>query len=591
MTDPTIVSLFNQRVDELASQPALHQKTDDGHWEVLTWSEYGADVRAISRALASDGVGPGDGVAILSTNRREYHLVDMAALSLGAIAVPIYQTNSPEQVRYVLEHSDAKIVFCENTEQCAKVAQIRAGLSQLKKVVTFLDGRSDEVYAELLERGRELDAADPSAYIESSASVKPDDIACLIYTSGTTGPPKGAMLTHQNVVWTGDSLAQLLNVDRPSFLSFLPLAHIAERMVSHYGQIRFGGETWFGGGAATLREDLAEVRPTILFAVPRIWEKVESALRHRFEQMPGLLGRLAQQNLAVNGRLVDTRQAGERPRLLDRLIGPLLDRVAGAKVRSQLGLDLVTDAISGAAPIARETLAFFHALGIPIREVYGQTEGTGPTSLMPRDDIRLGTVGKAIPGVEIKIAADDEILFRGGNVFSGYYKNDQATADTVIDGWVRSGDLGRLDADGFLSIIGRKKDLIITAGGKNISPQNIESALRAHEEIGQAVVIGDGRRFMSALITLDPEGIETFARERGGSADPVALVASDDARELVERIVDDVNARLSNAEAIKKFTILAHDFSQETGELTPTLKVMRHVVSEKYAAEIEAMYE
>jgi long-chain acyl-CoA synthetase len=332
------------------------------------------------------------------------------------------------------------------------------------------------------------------------------------------------------------------------------------------------------------------VRPTILFAVPRIWEKLEVALRHRFEETPGLLGRLARQNLAINGRLVEARQAGERPRFLDRLIGPLLDRVAGAKVRSQLGLDRVTDAISGAAPIARETLVFFHTLGIPIREVYGQTEGTGPTSLMPRDDIRLGTVGTAVPGVEIRIAEDNEILVRGGNIFRGYYKNEQATADTVVDGWLRSGDLGRLDADGFLSIIGRKKDLIITAGGKNISPQNIESALRAHEEIGQAVVIGDGRRFMSALITLDPEGIETFSKESGCSSDPEALAASDEARELVQCIVDEVNARLSNVEAIKKFTILPQDFSQDTGELTPTLKVKRHVVNEKYAAEIEAMY-
>jgi len=590
MAHRTIVSLFDERVEALGPRPALYQKTADGRWDALTWSQYGADVRAMSRALAAQGVGPGDGVAVLSGNRRDYHVVDMAALALGAMAVPVYQTNSPDQVRYVLENSGSKVVFCEDAEQCAKLERIRSELPALRSVITFTDGKSDGTYAELLEKGRGLDAAEPHAYPASVAGVEPDDVACLIYTSGTTGPPKGAMLTHENIAWTADALEDVLQAEHPVFLSFLPLAHIAERMVSHYGQIRLGGETWFGGGTGSLREDLAEVRPTILFAVPRLWEKVELALRQRFDETSGLQGRLARMNLDVNARRVEAEQEGRSPGLVEVALGPLLDRIVGAKVRGQLGLDRLTDAISGAAPIARETLVFFHALGVPVREVYGQTEGTGPTSLMPRDDIRIGTVGKPLPGVEVRIAEDDEILVRGGNVFKGYYQNDEATAETVVDGWLHSGDLGRLDADGFLSVVGRKKDLIITAGGKNISPQNIESALRAYEEIGQAVVVGDGRRFVSALITIDSDRVEALAERWGLPADPESVATSDAAQRRIKEIVDEVNAQLSSVESVKKFRILPHDLSEDEGELTPTLKVKRHVVTEKYAGEIDSMY-
>jgi len=590
MAADTIIGMFNQQVFGLRDRPALRTKTAPGQWSVRTWADYGKEVRAIARALAAEGVGAGDAVAVLSANRAEYHIADLATVANGAVAVPVYHSNSPEQVQYVLEHSDAKAIFVENAAQAAKVAEIRGNLSGLKKVITFTDGESDAEYGELLDKGRELDAADPSAYDDTCAAVKSGDHACFIYTSGTTGPPKGAMLTHDNVIWTAGSLEKILPAEGPRFISFLPLAHIAERMVSHYGQIRFGGETWFGGGIDTLREDLADVRPTIFFAVPRVYEKFEAAIKDRFAGMTGVQKAMVDLALKVGTRCVEAEASGMTPKATDRLMRPLLDRVVFHKLRAQVGFDDLQAVVSGAAPITRETLVFFHALGIPIAEVYGQTEDCGPTSLNPPDRIRIGTVGPPIPGVEVKIDEDGEILVKGGNVFAGYHKNPEATAETVVDGWLHSGDLGQIDEDGYLEIIGRKKDLIITAGGKNISPQNLESELKAHPLVSQALVIGDRRKFLSAIVTLDAEAVAAWAEKAGIKADPAALAADPAVVAEIQAAVDELNAHVSSVEGIKKFTILPEDFTQEAGEITPTLKVRRHKIEQNYADQIEAMY-
>lgn len=589
MSENTIVGLFNARVHELRDQPALRTKDDTGTWQATSWTDYGRSVRALSRALSDLGVGKGDGVAVLSYNRADYHVIDLATLVTGATAVPVYHTNAPPQVEYVLDHSDAKVVFVENAAQRAKVEEVRGRLPKLEKVVTIEGGGGDTGYEELLARGAELDAADSAVYDAACDAVAPEDLACLIYTSGTTGPPKGAMLTHHNIVWTCDSLSQLLRPPKMRTLSFLPLAHIAERMVSHYNMIFQGGETWFSS-VETLRDDLGACRPTVFFAVPRLYEKFQVALEGRFAEMTGLQGKLVNTAVAMGRRVVEARQSGGRPGFLDGVLHPLLDRVVLSKVRHQLGLDEVDALVSGAAPITRETLVFFHAIGLPVAEVYGQTEDCGPTSLNPPERIKIGTVGPPIPGCDVKIAEDGEILVRGGNVFQGYFKNPEATAETVVNGWLHSGDVGEFDEDGYLRITDRKKDLIITAGGKNISPSEIESKLKADKYISQVVVIGDGRKFVSALVTLDEEVVRLWAKDKNLPDDVGALSRTPEVHALVEKAVDRVNSTLSQVESIKEFAILPHDFSEDAGEVTPTLKVRRRQIAENYKDEIEAMY-
>ncbi len=591
MTETTIVELFNARVEALRDKPALRSKRSDETWTTSSWTDYGEEVRALALALRSEGIGRGDSVAVLSNNRAEYNIIDMATMAAGAVAVPIYSTNSAEQVQYILEHCEAKVIFCDDEGQLAKVNEVRDSLADLKKVVSlFSADDADTSYDQLLEAGKSITASDSGAYDRACVDIKADDLACLIYTSGTTGSPKGVMLSHSNIMWTCNSLLQVFHPPVARFLSFLPMAHIAERMVSHYAMIHLGGETCFGGGAPTLREDLAAVRPTLFFAVPRVFEKVEVALKQRFSELTGVQKVLVDKALHVGTRVVEAQQSGQSAGLVDNVLHTVLDKIVFGKVRREIGLDKVEVLISGAAPIHSETLTFFHAMGLPIAEVYGQTEDCGPTTLNPPEAIKIGTVGKAVPGVEVKIASDEEVLVRGGNVFVGYFKNQAATDEMLEGGWMHSGDLGSLDDDGYLTITGRKKDLIITAGGKNISPSNLEAGVKKSKYISQVVVIGDKRKFLSALVTLDAETIQPWAKKRGVSDDLTVLAESPEVVHLVQTAVDVANSAVSHAEGIKKFTILPADFTQEADEITPTLKVKRSVVEGKYAQQIDAMY-
>lgn len=591
MPENTIASMFRTRVSQHSDAPALRHKTPDGAWEVRTWREYEQQVRALSRALAAEGVAAGDMVATISGNRPEYHITDLAILALGATAVPVYQTNSAEQVRYVLGDSGAVAVVCEDAEQCAKVDAVRHDLPDLKVTVTMSDGDADTDIASLIEKGTELDTAEPEAYRRSIDTVSPDDLACLIYTSGTTGPPKGVMLSHANVIWVARSLGQVIDPEPFRALSFLPLAHIIEREVSHYGMIYFGGETWFGGGIDTLKDDLVDCRPTVFFAVPRLYEKFEVAIEQSIGEITGSRGRLARAALRTGKRIARARADGNGPRWADRLTYPVLDVLVGRRLRKQAGLNRVQVIAVGAAPSVEDTIVFFHAIRLPVGEGYGLTECTGIATVNPPEDTRIGTVGRPIPGVEVGLADDNEILIRGGNVFQGYWNQPDKTAATMADDdWLLTGDLGALHADCYLSVTGRKKDLIITAGGKNIAPQNIESALRAYEVVSQAVVVGDGRKYLTALITLDRDVVEPWARERGLDVDYAEVVASAEVHDAIERAVDNVNADLAKAEQIKRFTILPEDFTQEEGLVTPTMKARRDRIAERYADEIEEMY-
>ncbi len=596
IADETLCTMFWARVAERGEGPALRFRQGDG-WGTITWRGYGEAVRETASGLAALGVEPRQTVAVLSRNRPEWHVADVAGFTAGAITVPVYVTNSPPQVAYILGHSEARVAFVEDEEQLLKIEKERDGLPDLAHVV-ILDGVPSAdgfvlTLDDLRERGRAHDAAHPGAYEERWRAVRPEDTATIVYTSGTTGPPKGAMLSHHNAVWTVDSLLQVVqeppNAGRR--LSFLPLSHIAERVTSHLSQIYNGLEVYFAESLDTVLRDLQEARPTVFFAVPRVWEKFYAGIKAKLAQLPDEQRQMAEGAITVATAVVEMEQEGQE--VVEEMRHGLeaAEGMLFAPLRAQLGLDQAQDLISGAAPINEDILKFFHAVGLRIQEVYGQTEDTGPTSLNPKERIKIGTVGPPIPGVEVRIANDGEILVRGENVFQGYFKDPEATAEMLEDGWMRSGDVGELDEDGYLRITDRKKDLIITAAGKNIAPQELENLLKYHPLVSQAVVIGDRRPFLTALITLDAEAVAKFAAERGlGDVPAGELAGREEVRQAIAGAVDAVNAEFSRAEQIKRWHVLPRDFLQEEDEITPTLKVRRRAIIEKYGETIESLY-
>lgn len=593
----TIVSTFFEQARRLADRDAFKVKRGE-EWTGITWREYAEAVRRVANGLLSLGVDRGDKVSLISLNRPEWHQADLAIQSLGAITVPIYVTNSPRQVGYIVGHSESKAIFVENAGQLEKIRKTRNDLPALAKVIVFDPAgvKSDGFvmsWDELLAAGDEYANENPASFDEHAAAVKPEDLATLVYTSGTTGPPKGAMLTHDNVVWTVNSLMEVLRSgpeDRR--LSYLPLSHIAERQVSHFQQLFQGFETWFAQSIDTLQADLQACRPTVFFAVPRVWEKFYAGIMKLLDGLPAEQRDRAEQAIQLGLKRVEATQAGTSlpPELEEKY--EEADRALFALARSALGLDQAHALVSGAAPINPEVLRFFHAIGLPVAEVYGQTEDCGPTSINRVERIKIGTVGPAIPGVTIKIADEGEILVKGGNVGPGYYKEPEATAALIdADGWMHSGDIGELDEEGYLRITDRKKDLIITAAGKNIAPQVIENLLKYSPWISQAVVIGDRRPYLTALITLDQEKVTGFAQQKGiPFSDFAELTRHPDIQQLVDNAMREVNEQLARVEQVKKCTVLERDFLQEQEEMTPTLKVRRRAINEKYADVIEAMY-
>jgi long-chain acyl-CoA synthetase len=592
----TVCSRFHGQVERIPDRVAMRWRGAEGDWRDITWADYGRLVAEVAGGLRSLGVEPSETVAILSRNRPEWHVADVAGMCAGARTVPIYLTSSPAQVAYVAGHSESRVTFVEDEEQLQKVEKHRGDLPALEHVVAF-DGPSSAdgfvlSWDELRERGRADADEHPDAHRDRWTSVRPEDVATIVYTSGTTGPPKGAVLTHDNIVWTADSLLQVVTDDEDGRrLSYLPLAHIAERVTSHFAQITLGCQTWFARSLDTLLEDLQDCRPNVFFAVPRVWEKFHAGIMARLAEQPEEMRQMAEGLIEIAKAVVEIRQSGED--IADGMGESLemAEQMMFKPVRDRLGLGECRVAISGAAPINPDILTFFHAINLPIAEVYGQTEDCGPTSLNPPERIRIGTVGPPIPGVEVRIADDGEILVRGGNVFQGYLKDDAATAETLADGWLHSGDVGHVDDDGYLVITDRKKDLIITAQGKNVAPQELESRLTYHPLISQAVVVGDGRRYLGALLTLDPEAAAAFAAERGVEpADPASLCGRPEVLEEIAAAVDAVNADFSQAERIRRWTVLPREFLQTEEEITPTLKVRRRAIIQKFADEIEALY-
>jgi long-chain acyl-CoA synthetase len=584
----TIADLLPLAVQRYADRPAQRHKVGD-EWVDISYADLGQTVKEVALGLVDLGIQPGDKVSILAHTRPEWTDACFGILTAGGTLVTIYQTNSPEECQYVLEHSDSRAVFVEDGEQLAKIRAIEDRCPELEHAIVMEPGDADLGDAlsldDLRERGR---GRDDSEWEARWSAVTPDDICLYIYTSGTTGPPKGCLLSHANYRAITDSVVEqsVLEDGDCSYL-FLPLAH-AFAILIQFASFDLGVTlAYWSRDPKMIVADLAQVRPSFFPSVPRMFEKIYTLATGAIEDKEQL-----RKAVEVGVKVRMMREAGEEvPEQLQQAFDQAEEKLF-KNVRGLFGQN-IRECVTGAAPIAPEILEFFFACGVPVMEGYGMTE-TSTSATVNRtenNEFRFGSVGKAQPNVQVRIADDGEVLIKGPNIFQGYYKNEDATRQTLEDGWLHTGDLGRLDEDGFLFITGRKKDIIITAGGKNITPANLENGLKQNRWVSQAVVIGDRRPYLVALITLDPEEAPALAQQLGiEDADPAKLAKDEQVIAEIQKAVDEVNSHVGPVEQIKRFEILDHDLSQETGELTPTLKVKRNVVHEKFADVVDAIY-
>ena len=575
MPSDTIVGRLLGQAKRRPHHPAYFTRRDGG-WRPVTYGDYAAQVCTAARALLALGVQPGEKVCILGFNRPEWAIFDLAAMAAGGAAAGVYTSSSAVEVAYIVGHAEARVVLVEDEAQWQKVATHWHELPRLERVVLMQGVQVNDSRVLSWEAFNAMADAVPVAEVHQRVdALKPDDLATLIYTSGTTGPPKGVMLSHRNLAWTASLAGKLVRLDEyDCVLSYLPLSHIAEQVFTLHGAVTYGYMVYYAESLEAVKDNLVEVEPTVLFAVPRIWEKFHSGIESKLTTASPAKKALFAWASGVGRRYHDMQNADQPVPGLLQLQHRLADRLVYSRVKGALGLGRLRFAVSGAAPISASILEFFSGLDIVIHEVYGQSEDTGPTSFNRPGCTSFGTVGPPVAGVDVRIAKDGEILVRGPNVFAGYFKDPEATAQTLIDGWLHSGDLGRIDERGFLHITGRKKEIIITAGGKNIAPKNIEGALKQDPMIDEAVIIGDRRKYLSALIWLDPEVAGELA----------------DVKATAQAWVDEVNKQFAQVEHIRRFTLLVDPLSVDLGELTPTLKVKRQVIASRYAEQIEAMY-
>ncbi len=585
MSEPrTIARLWRDAVAAGRGNPAYLEQRGES-WEPISWQEAAERVEDYANGLLALGVRKGDAFGLLATTRVQWALFDFALGSIGAIGAAVYANSSPKDTGYILEHSEAVGVLVEDEAQRAKVEEVRGGIERLQHVISFdeLDG--------LAERGRAFKAEHPDALREASDAIAEDDLFTYIYTSGTTGPPKGCMISHRNyyaMVAVVDDLESFTD-ESDTMLLYLPLAHNFGRLM-HLSGPYVGYTIAFLPDPLQAAAALPAVKPTVFPSVPRVYEKVHTAVVAKFDEETGVKRKLVDWALRVGRRYSELQRAGKPipPGLAAQ--HRVADRLVYAKVKERLGGRLRT-AISGGAPLALEIAEFFHAIDILLVEGYGLTECTTAASTNTHNAFRFGTVGKALPGFEVKLAEDGELLVRSETVFRGYYKDPEATAEVLgPDGWLKTGDIAEIDADGYITITDRKKDIIVTAGGKNVAPQNLENDLKTSKYVSQALVIGDRRPYVAALITLDAEEIGKWAREQGLSGGVEELARDDRVRALIQGVVDDVNAERSRYEQVKRFTILPRDFTMDDGELTPTLKLKRRVVHSHFAGELEELY-
>jgi long-chain acyl-CoA synthetase len=583
----TLADLLPLSAKLYGSHPAVRFK-QDGKWATRSFAEVLEVVRSLSLGLIDLGVEKGDKVSILANTRPEWTYFDFAALSAGATVVPIYQTNSPEECQYVLENSDAKVVVVEDEEQLEKIRAVRDKLPLLEQVVRMTGSSEDAISLEgLAARGAARDAAEWEARWKS---VTPDDICTFIYTSGTTGPPKGCIISHGNYRAMLDMVNETSVIEEEDLTYlYLPLAHSFALLIQ-LGSFDLGATiAYWEGDPQKILSNLGELKPTYFPSVPRIFEKIYTAATSGMDKEGGLKKAIFNWSIGVGKKMRAAERAGRKPGFLLRKQYEFADKQVLSKIRALFGGNLRL-AVSGAAPISPEILSFFDAAGVLVLEGWGMTETSTAATISKPDDFKVGTIGKPFPGCEIKIAEDGEILVKGPNVFQGYYKNEEATRETIVDGWLHTGDIGEIDSEGFIKITGRKKDIIITAGGKNITPANLENEIKQHPLVSQCVVVGDRKPYLVALVTLDPEDAVAYAKEHGLPEDPAELAVNGEVRKAIEGHVAKINEKFARVEQVKKIAILPHDLSQESGELTPTLKVKRAVVASKHEREIEQLY-
>jgi len=598
MIPDTVPKLFFHRVEKYKDRVALRKK-DLGIWDKITWLQYGEMVRRVGMGLVALGLKPKDRVAIMGESRPEWLYADLGNLSVNGVSVGVYTTCSSEEVKYHLSHSEARFFFVEDEEQLDKALEIREQLPKLEKIIVMdmkgLRHFNDPMvisFDELLEKGRELDEKDPALFEQRVEKTRPQDIATFVYTSGTTGPPKAALLSHFNVLSNSNAFAKHVPAfDTDVILSYLPLCHIGERTMSVYHAINMGFTVFFAEGPDTVPENLREVSPTFFFGVPRIWEKFHSAINIGVQNATWFKRQSYRLAMKVGETAALKKMSHQRLSFLLWSINQLASVTVFRKTKKLLGIDRARFALSGAAPISPDVLRYFHALGVDIRESYGMTETSSLISMHKDGNIRLGTCGEPLPGVEVKIGKDGEIIVRGDNVFQGYFKDEENTKRTLVDGWLHTGDLGEIDEDGSLRITGRKKDVMITSGGKNVSPQYIENMLKSSPYIVDGVVIGDGRKYLTAIIIVDEDNVIKYAQDnRVPFTTYASLTKTEEILKLIGDEVQKVNAKLARVEQIKKFAITDKILDQEDDELTPTMKVKRKKISEVYRDLIESMY-
>ena len=620
-TSRTLADMFLNRVERSGDRMAWMRKVD-GQWQKTSYAEFGAQARAVAAWLRGRGLAMQDKVCVIGSTRPEWCLADIGGLLAGCVTVGAYPTLAPSQLAYLLEHSDAKVVFVEGQEALDRLLEIRDRIPEVHTVVIWdceataiPDGATDWCVSMDDVLATDTGGFDARAI---EADIDPDQTAIIVYTSGTTGPPKGAMITHRNILEMLAASSRSVPADRDDFgLSFLPMAHVAERVLAFYGRIHAGTGTAFASSIAAVLEEIVEVRPTVFGSVPRIFEKAYAKIMGAVDEAPPARQKIFRWAERVGRRYVQCWQKREPVPWTLELQYRLADRLVFSKLRGVFG-GRVRQFITGAAPIAYEILEFFWAAGFPVFEVYGQTEATTVSHMNRPGHVRLGSVGRPLDGIESKLADDGEILIRGPIVFKGYYKNPEATAETVdADGWLHTGDIGRIDEDGYFYIVDRKKHIIITAGGKNLTPANIENELKATDPlISQVHAHGDRRPYLTALVTLSPvESVEYAAREGllpegvdndaliavltedptanpPGLAETIAAVSADPRiRERIREAIARGNENLARVEQVRRIVILDRDFSVAEGELTPTLKVKRKAVEEKYKALFDRIYD
>ncbi|MFZ5440149.1 MAG: AMP-dependent synthetase/ligase [Myxococcota bacterium] len=588
----TMVHQLHEMAERLKDEPALWTKRGS-EWVPTSWRQYAQRVKDFSLGLQSLGFAPKQAMTVMGFNREEWVVAALAAMGAGGTAVGVYTTSSAEQIAWLTEHCEAPIALVENEQYLDTLLSVRARLPKLQHVIV-MDAPSSPregvlTFGEVLERGARANEADYYARVEA---LEPQGVAQLIYTSGTTGNPKGVMLSHHNLCWTAVHLSECHRVGPGDMLlSYLPLSHIAEQVCTIYAPLLNGLQVSFAESFEKLGDNLREVRPTLFFGVPRVWEKFKAKAEAALASQPVPRQKIVAWARDVAARYHDDVLSHRQPSISVQAQYAAAKRLVFAPLKARIGLDRAHVLATSAAPISRDVLEFFASLDLPIAEIYGQSEVTGPTSVSTYSAMKLGKLGRPMPGVEVRIADDGEILVRGGNVCLGYFKEPAATAELLEDGWLHSGDVGRLDEDGFLEITGRKKEIIVTSGGKKTAPSNLEAFLKGIEPVGNAMVVGDGRNYLVALLALDPERVASFAAKHAFPGEPAQLVAHEGFRAyLREAIEREVNARVARFETIKHFDVLPHDFTIEGGELTSTLKVRRKVVAEKYADRIAKLY-